>query len=131
MITFFGIVEDRHDPLEIGRVRVRCHGIHTDDKSKIATPDLPWAQVLLPTTSAAISGFGTQHGLVEGSTVFGFFRDGETKQDPVVTHSAAGIPSEFYIKDKNGKRKIDKIKMSTTIHTKKNPMLKNQISLFK
>ena len=100
MITFFGIVEDRHDPMQIGRVRVRCHGIHTDDKSKIATPDLPWAQVLLPTTSAAISGFGTQHGLVEGSTVFGFFRDGETKQDPVVTHSAAGIPSEFYIKDK-------------------------------
>ena len=103
MITFFGIVEDRHDPMQIGRVRVRCHGIHTDDKSKIATPDLPWAQVLLPTTSASISGFGTQHGLVEGSTVYGFFRDGATKQDPVITHSAAGIPSEFYIKDKEGK----------------------------
>ena len=75
MKTFFGIVEDRHDPLKIGRVRVRIHGSHTDSKLNIATPDLPWAQVILPTTSAGLSGLGTQHGLVEGSTVFGFFRD--------------------------------------------------------
>lgn len=39
---FYGIVEDRHDPLMIGRVRVRVHGVHTDDKLAIATPDLPW-----------------------------------------------------------------------------------------
>ena len=32
MKHFFGIVEDRHDPLKIGRVRVRIHGIHTDNK---------------------------------------------------------------------------------------------------
>tara|TARA_R110001583_G_scaffold5996_1_gene31510 strand:+ start:44 stop:826 length:783 start_codon:yes stop_codon:yes gene_type:complete len=38
---------------------------------------------------------------------------------------------EFYIKDKKGKRKIEDLKMNTTIYTKKNPMLKNQISLFK
>ena len=77
MKIFYGIIEDRQDPLKIGRVRVRCHGIHTDRKDLIATPDLPWAQVLLPTTSAGLSGFGTQHGLVEGSSVWGFFRDGE------------------------------------------------------
>ena len=29
---FYGIVEDRNDPLKIGRVRVRIHGFHTDDK---------------------------------------------------------------------------------------------------
>ena len=56
MKTFFGIVEDRHDPLKIGRVRVRIHGSHTDSKLNIATPDLPWAQVILPTTSAGLSG---------------------------------------------------------------------------
>jgi len=95
-MNFFGIVEDRNDPLKIGRVRVRCHGIHTDDKQLIATPDLPWAQVLLPTTSAGLSGLGTQHGLVEGSTVFGFFRDGELCQDPVVTGVAVGIPPAGY-----------------------------------
>ena len=95
-MNFFGIVEDRNDPLKIGRVRFRCHGIHTDDKHLIATPDLPWAQVLLPTTSAGLSGLGTQHGLVEGSTVFGFFRDGELCQDPVVTGVAVGIPPAGY-----------------------------------
>ena len=89
---FFGVVEDRNDPLQIGRVRVRVYGIHTESKLNISTPDLPWAQVLLPTTSAGISGMGTQHGLVEGSTVFGFFRDGDTCQDPVVVASAAGLP---------------------------------------
>lgn len=93
---FYGIVEDRNDPLKIGRVRVRVHGIHTDDKQKIATPDLPWAQVLLPTTSAGLSGFGTQHGLIEGSSVYGFFRDGDTCQDPVVVASAVGYPSGGY-----------------------------------
>ena len=95
-MNFFGIVEDRNDPLKIGRVRVRCHGIHTDDKQLIATPDLPWAQVILPTTSAGLSGIGTQHGLIEGSTVFGFFRDGELCQDPVVTGVAVGIPPAGY-----------------------------------
>ena len=32
---FYGIVEDRDDPLKIGRVRVRVHGLHTDDKKLI------------------------------------------------------------------------------------------------
>lgn len=90
---FFGIVEDRNDPLQIGRVRVRIYGIHTDSKLNIASADLPWAQVLLPTTSAGVSGMGTQHGLVEGSTVFGFFRDADTCQDPVVVASSAGYPT--------------------------------------
>ena len=90
---FFGIVEDRNDPLQIGRVRVRVYGIHTDSKLNIASADLPWAQVLLPTTSAGVSGMGTQHGLVEGSTVFGFFRDSDTCQDPVVVASSSGYPT--------------------------------------
>ena len=77
MKHYYGIVEDRQDPLEIGRVRVRVHGIHTDKKSDISTPDLPWAQVILPTTSAGFSGFGAPHGLVEGSTVVLFFKDEE------------------------------------------------------
>jgi hypothetical protein len=110
MKTFFGIVEDRHDPLKIGRVRVRIHGSHTDSKLNIATPDLPWAQVILPTTSAGLSGLGTQHGLVEGSTVFGFFRDSAC-QDPVVTGVSTGIPQVGYRVDALGNpqsRSVDK-----------------------
>ena len=91
MDYFYGIVEDRQDPLKVGRVRVRIHGIHTDDKLLIASADLPWCQVILPTTSAGLSGLGTGHGLVEGSTVFGYFRD-QAKQDPIVLGVAAGIP---------------------------------------
>lgn len=111
MITFYGIVEDRQDPLKVGRVRVRIHGIHSENKQFIATPDLPWAQVLLPTTVAGLSGIGTQHGLIEGSTVFGFFRDGKTRQDPVITHVSAGIPQKGYketTKDELLNRNIEK-----------------------
>jgi hypothetical protein len=95
----------------IGRVRVRIHGIHTDNKLNIATPDLPWAQVLLPTTSAGLSGIGSQHGLVEGATVFGFFRDGDTCQDPVVLGVSTGVPQSGYRVDALGNqqtRTVDK-----------------------
>ena len=99
MKYYYGIVEDRQDPLKIGRVRVRVHGIHTDKKIDLSTPDLPWAQVMLPTTSAGLSGFGTQHGLVEGSTVILFFKDEESCQQPVVIGSTAGIPQSGYRED--------------------------------
>ncbi len=95
MEYFYGVVEDRQDPLKVGRVRVRIHGIHTDEKILIATPDLPWCQVILPTTSAGLSGLGTGHGLVEGTTVFGYFRD-KAKQDPIVLGVSAGIPQAGY-----------------------------------
>ena len=105
MIHYYGIVEDRNDPLEIGRVRVRIYGLHTENKSLIATPDLPWSQVILPTTSAGLSGFGTQHGLVEGSTVVGFFRDETDMQDFIVLGSVAGIPADGYLEDEKDKLK--------------------------
>ena len=30
---FCGVVEDRHDPIKTGRLRVRCLGFHTENKS--------------------------------------------------------------------------------------------------
>lgn len=92
---FYGIVEDRNDPLQVGRVRVRVHGVHTDDKKLISSADLPWSQVLIPTTSAGLSGFGHGHGLVEGTTVFGMFRDDE-RQDFLVLGVALGINQTGY-----------------------------------
>ena len=41
--TFVGIVEDRMDPENYGRVRVRCFGIHSESKVEIPTEALPWA----------------------------------------------------------------------------------------
>ena len=42
-IWFQGVVEDRLDPRKLGRVRVRILGLHTEEKDKIPTSDLPWA----------------------------------------------------------------------------------------
>ena len=95
-VWWYGVVEDRKDPLYIGRVRVRCIGWHTDDKDLIATEDLPWADVVQPITSAAMSGIGqSPTGPVEGTHVFGFFRDGREAQQPVVLGTVGGIPERI------------------------------------
>ena len=89
---FTGVVEDRHDPLLLNRVRVRCFGWHTENKRALPTEELPWASVLMPTTSSGTSGVGEgTHGLVEGSWVMGFFRDGNDAQDPVILGTIMGI----------------------------------------
>lgn len=90
-VWFTGVVEDRNDPEQMGRVRVRCFGFHTDSRTLIKTNDLPWATVMLPTTSASISGVGQTHGLLPGSWVIGFFRDGPSAQDPIVLGSIASM----------------------------------------
>jgi len=83
-----GIVEDRNDPEQFGRYRVRIIGYHTLDKAVMPTESLPWAIPMQPVTSAAISGVGTSPtGLVEGSSVIGFFVDGEDSQIPVIMGS--------------------------------------------
>ena len=93
-IWFAGVVEDRADPLKLGRVRVRCLGYHTENKEQLPTEDLPWAHPLLPITSSGVSGLGqTPLGLVEGSWVIGFFRDADTKQDAVILGSLPGKPT--------------------------------------
>jgi uncharacterized protein (TIGR02594 family) len=93
---FIGVVEDRNDPIELGRVRVRCFGYHTESKDQIPTSALPWAIVINSPNSASISGLGTSpSGLLEGSWVFGFFLDGEHAQEPAVIGSISGIPDSL------------------------------------
>ena len=46
----------------------------------------------------SLSGLGTGHGLVEGSTVFGYFRD-HAKQDPIILGSAALVFHSLDIKN--------------------------------
>ncbi|SVA13747.1 uncharacterized protein METZ01_LOCUS66601 [marine metagenome] len=88
-----GVVEDRVDPLKLGRCRVRILGYHTNNKERIPTQDLPWAYPSQPITSAAMNGVGTTPmGPVEGTWVFGFFRDGPNAQEPVITGTFGGIP---------------------------------------
>jgi len=91
-----GVVEDRNDPLMIGRCRVRILGWHTADKSELPTDMLPWAQVLMPITSASQTGVGyAPVGPVEGTWVMGFYRDGELAQEPVMVGTLPGVPEKF------------------------------------
>ena len=72
-IWWQGVVEDRDDPLLIGRCRVRILGYHTDDKNDIPTESLPWAYPAMPINTKPNS---TPVGPNEGTWVMGFFRDG-------------------------------------------------------
>lgn len=90
---YYGVVEDRvSDPLKLGRCKVRIIGLHTEDKTELPTADLPWASVMQPVTSAAMSGIGhAPVGPVEGTWVVVVFNDVD-KQYPIIIGTIGGIP---------------------------------------
>lgn len=110
MYWFVGVVEDRNDPEKRGRVRVRLWALHSKEKQinektgqGIPTDDLPWATPIRPITSAAMDGIGnTPLGLVEGTWVVGFARDGDVYNDLLILGSIGGRPEDAP-KDNNGK----------------------------
>ncbi len=96
-IWWQGTVEDVMDPMKAGRVRVRIIGYHNPDKDELPVQDLPWALPVMPVTSASVSGIGlSPTGLVPGSVVIGFFRDGPLGQQPIIFGSIPGIPLEVH-----------------------------------
>ena len=70
-----------------GRVRVRIHGVHNPSTRQVKQNDLPWAQVVLPTTEGGVSGLGSTPRLEAGALVFGMFMDGKESQVPIVLGS--------------------------------------------
>lgn len=89
---FVGIIEDINDPLQAGRVKVRCFGIHTSDKKLLPTDDLPWASIMSPTSNSNFKGVNSPvHSLIEGTNVVGFFMDGDSAQHPLVMGSLPGL----------------------------------------
>ena len=99
-IWWHGVVEDRKDPLFLGRCRVRILGWHTEDKTELPTAMLPWAQALMPITSASQVGVGQAPvGPVEGTWVMGYYRDGELAQEPVMVGTLHGIPERYAAKN--------------------------------
>jgi len=85
-IWWMGFIEDRKDPLKLGRLKVRCIGWHADNKMQLPTDKLPWAQVAFPANNT------NPYAPKEGDMVFGFFMDGESGQDPVVIGVFTSIP---------------------------------------
>lgn len=92
-IFYTGIVENRKDPLALGRVQVRVFGVHSESLEDVPTSSLPWAICLMPATSASLSGIGNSGiGYIEGTLVSLYFQDGESKQQPIILGSAHAIP---------------------------------------
>ena len=87
-VWFIGVVEDRKDPEQLGRVRVRCFGFHTEDKQLIPTDSLPWASIIQPPNLPA------SYTCKEGDMVFGFFMDEDSAQLPMVLGVIPGKPSQ-------------------------------------
>ena len=85
LLWYVGVVEDRHDAANDGRVKVRAFGIHTEDKQAMPTADLPWAIVL-------DGSYGGVQKIPEvGDWCFGFFMDGDDAQHPMVMGRVPGV----------------------------------------
>jgi len=93
-----GIVEDRNDPEQAGRVRVRVWGLHSNLRTKdlregIPTEELPWAEPAMGLIEGSMSGFGMWSVPLQGSHVFVFFENGHIMQ-PRYFATVPGIPIE-------------------------------------
>lgn len=76
---WIGVVEDRNDPLQLGRARVRIFGYHTSDQTLLPKEDLPWALPVTPLNNS--SGVKSPP---ESSWILGFFLDGPIAQQPIM-----------------------------------------------
>ena len=85
-IWWMGVVENRYDPLKLGRCQVRIAGAHTANKVSIPTTSLPWAIPMIPlSTSQSLC-------VKEGDFIVGFYLDGTECQHPVMMGILPGIP---------------------------------------
>ena len=88
-VWWFGVIENRLDPLELGRCQIRCFGWHNESVNQISTDKLPWAHPILP------YGVKNVQPPPEGTMVFGFFADGEDGEYPILMGTVPGIPDEI------------------------------------
>ena len=82
---WIGVVESRNDNLELGRVRVRIKGYHSDDVTLIPIESLPWALIAMPLTQ--------NRGVPDlrlGDFVAGYFLDSNC-QNPIVNFLIPGL----------------------------------------
>lgn len=92
---WMGVVEDRNDPLKLGRCKVRIVGLHDEDKVKLKTADLPWTAA-----TESINGANMFNPPKEGDYVWGFFMDQQSSQVPIMAGLLPGINTT--LPDKSG-----------------------------
>jgi hypothetical protein len=85
-IWWVGVLENRVDPLGIGRCQVRIFGWHSTLKNEVPTTDLPWAHPMIPLNSSKF--FSAPQ---EDDWVLGFFLDGVNAQQPVMLGILPGM----------------------------------------
>ena len=67
------------------RYKVRILGYHPLDDKELENKDLPWAQVILPTTAGSgAANYAVNPKIRPGDIVIGFFLDGDNAQIPVI-----------------------------------------------
>ena len=85
-VWWVGVIENRVDPLTLGRCQVRIFGWHNENSVILPTADLPWAQAVIPLNNS--KHFSTPR---LGEWVLGFFMDGEQAQIPVMMGVLPGL----------------------------------------
>jgi hypothetical protein len=80
LVQFRARVVDRNDPENLGRVRIRALGFHTDDVEQLPNEALPWSTVIYPPSPTP-----TITPPRIGDWVVGHFNDGPMAQQPTVT----------------------------------------------
>lgn len=110
---FVGTVTDLNDPMELGRIRVRIMGIHSDNKIDIPDDVLPWAQTVIPITEGGTNGLGINTGIQVNARVFGLFLDGNNSQLPLVLGSMPKLEE-----DSAGGRSTSQLARGTNTITK-------------
>jgi hypothetical protein len=86
-IWWVGVIENRVDPMAVGRCQVRIFGWHPQEKNLLPTDKLPWAQAMYALNSSRSITTGPR----VGDWIVGFFMDGELGQMPVMMGVLAGL----------------------------------------
>jgi len=104
MKMYRGVVEDNNDPLNVGRVKVRIFGLHTQDNENTSSPkngkfgiikssDLVWAEVNGPTSFGLVSGVGVSSVLLQGTWVR-VILENDNPNKPVVFGTISGTSQQ-------------------------------------
>jgi hypothetical protein len=91
-MNWVGIIENAHDPLNIGMYKVRIIGLHSPNIEESPVDNLPWAHAVVPLSTGSTTSIAR-----EGEWVVGYFLDPETLQYPIIVGILPGIQSTSVI----------------------------------